>query len=200
MKRTLPLVVLILAGCTEQRDVTAETKRTLKTVTQVTRQVIQPDGQIVELTERTVTSTNENTGETRQESTEVSPPKILGSIGQIANTIGKVAVTAVGGPAAGSLWDMLVPAITGAGTAATAGGYAVHAQIRARRKREEELEEERAEVEHALKQTVKGIEDAKDDLPEDQIKALHAALGHAQDQLVKDRVAAIRHLPPRPRA
>lgn len=184
----LLLLVLLLSSCTTNREATAEIKRTLRTATVVTRQVIQPDGQIVELSERTATTTNENTGETRTEAVETSPPKIIGQIGQVLNTVGRAAAVGVGGPVAGNVWDTLWPAITAAGTAAGGGALALRRQIRTTRK----TEEERDAADHALRQTVKGIQAAKQDMTMEQKEALRQALLGAQDEDVRAHIVGVK--------
>lgn len=181
-------LILMLVGCGTTREVSAETKRTTRTVLTTVRQQIQPDGKILELTDRSTTITNEMTGETKSESVEVVPPKIVGDIGKILATAGHVGAVAIGGPIAVSLWDSLIPALTGGAAAAATGGVAIHRLIASRRR----LETEKGEVEHALEQTCQGIQDAKVDMHAEDVEALREALGKAQDKKVRDKVKAIK--------
>jgi cell division protein FtsB len=159
-------VVLVFASCGQQTETLRKESRTLRRETIEKRQEITPNGQLIQLTTRTVTIENEATGEKISETVEVEAPKFLGSLADVGKALVVGAGAAVGGPAGGAAADMLwqtLAGVGGAGAAAATGKMAIEG--RRRKKLEEEIEEiaDRADtLERQRNELIDGVESAKD--------------------------------------
>jgi len=131
----LSSALVFLAGCS-RTDYRSETDKSTVSISKTTRQILAPDGQIVELTDVTQTTTDESTGEIRHSRTTLEAPKVVGSLGQIAG--------ALAGPATGKLVetgvDWLTTLLAGGGAAITAGGAGWVALRKTQRQRDEVID------------------------------------------------------------
>lgn len=195
-RKTLRAFILLfwlvfVVGCTGRSETVTETHRQTRTVTKTITQQATPGGAIIELTTITTSTTNENTGETQAGTTEVLPPKIVGSVAGLLGNLatGGAGATIKEGVEKGMDWLNLL--LAGGGGVATATGVG-HVVLGGRAKRR--LEEAQDEAETAARQRddlIRGIERAKKHLSLDAWKTLIAELEKEQDRDTKDMVAAI---------
>lgn len=173
--RCLLAVLLVLAGCAENRQVSTDAKRTLVRDTTEVRQVLMPDGKVIQLTTRTKTVERETSASDEQGRVETEPPKMLTDFGAVAKDVVKGAATATMGPAAGAAVDWLWQTVAGVGLAGSTAG--VGAVLRERTRRRQFVQAQDAYA--------ADLEQAESDADVAEIKRKHAerqkALGiHAQ--------------------
>lgn len=180
------LVTMALTGCKEVTDTTRDVKKTSRTIEITKTQTITPEGQIVVLTTRKTTLTDEITGEVINSTSEQSAPEVLGQLGGLV----KAGVTAVAGPvagnAAGGLLDYAWQALAGAG----AVGVSTAAGVKAVRngKRANEMAAAKEELERHRQQLIEGMEDAKEEMDPETWKKVKAALAAKQDRDLQDHI------------
>lgn len=182
MHKARPLLVahaiaLLLVGCAENRQVSTDAKRTLVRDTTEARQVLMPDGKVIQLTTRTKTVERETSASDEQGRVETEPPKVLTDFGAVAKDVVKGAATAAMGPAAGAAVDWLWQGVAGLATAAGTGLV-----IRERNTRRKMV---KAQSEYAS-----DIEEAETDDDVKAVKQKHAARQKAlgiHDKLTRER-------------
>ena len=181
--------ILILAGCGSERQAVAEGTRTTRTVTIVRAQTVQGD-QIIELTTRTTTLTDEATGSTTSERTETDAPRIVGTLAGILRAGATLAGTATlgpaGGAAVGAAADWLTQLVVGSTAAATAGGagFVAMRQTGALRR----VREERDAARGTLRKVVDTVDDHRKGgkLPDSLFTDLKGSMDKSERDLVHE--------------
>lgn len=180
------LLLFLLCGCKEVTETTRDIKKTSRTIEITKTQTITPEGQIVVLTTRKTTLTDEITGEIINSTSEQSSPEVIGQIGGLV----KAGVTAVAGPvagnAAGGLLDYAWQALAGAGAVGVTTAAGVKAVKNGRRVNE--LAEAKAELERHREQLIAGMEDAKEEMDPETWKKVKSALAAKQDRDLQDHI------------
>lgn len=180
MRYLIPILVLLAAGCAENRQATTDGKRTLVRDATEVRQVLMPDGKVIQLTTKTKTVERETSASDEQGWVETEPPKMLTDFGTVAKDVVKGAATATMGPAAGAAVDWLWQTVAGVGLAGSTAGVGM--VLRERKTRRQMV---RAQNDYAA-----DIEEAETDDDVKAVKQKHAARQKAlgiHDQLTRER-------------
>lgn len=173
--KTLALALLVLSGCSQNREQQTDQRRNLRRDVTAVQQVLLPDGKIAQLTTKTTTVERETSAEQQTEQSQIEAPKILADLGSVAQGALRAAATATVGPAGGAAVDWIWQTVAGvgaAGAAAVAGKKAVEAKRNARQR--DELAD--------------GIESAKDHMDPDTWKKVRKTLNDNQSDDTVDAV------------
>jgi len=179
MRLLLAVVVMVLAGCAQNRDQNTDQKRNLRRETTEVRQVV-VDSKVVQLTTKTLTIERETSAEQQSERIEIEQPKVLTDLADGAKALLKAGAAATMGPAGPAAVDWIWQTVAGVGAMGAAGGAGV--VMRERTKRRQMI---KAQSDYAS-----DLEDAETDDDVKEVKKKHAerqkALG-IHDQLTQER-------------
>ncbi len=188
MKLVALLIALgLLVGCgTETRTDVRVEKRTV-TISRTVQQILAPNGDIVKLESVTKTVSDENGQQIGSEEVTVRPPEV---VGKLASLVGTGVSLATGVPAAGAAAekavDWLTTLITGGSLAATTAGTGYVAMRRGKR-----VEEERRRAEELARhrdQLIDSVEQAREELTDDEDEKFVSVLGVKQDRDLQDYI------------